>query len=113
MIIPVINLVSQCVCLFFPAMPVATASFGIFKCLDYSLFRTSKEILYIPLSYDARYRVKQVVDAFTNRFSKGASAFVFSGLYAAGVSISASVYPMIGVVASAIWLKAASLLRKD
>ena len=45
-----------------------------FKCIDYSLFRAAKELLYIPLSYDAKYRTKGIIDVFAYRFGKGAAS---------------------------------------
>ena len=45
-------------------------AFALFKTIDYSTFRAAKEILYIPLSFDARYRAKEVIDVFGYRFGK-------------------------------------------
>ena len=46
------------------------------KALDYSLFRAAKEILYIPLDYDAKTRGKAVVDMLVYRFAKGLASAV-------------------------------------
>jgi ATP/ADP translocase len=40
----------------------------------YSVFRAVKELLYVPLSFDARYRAKEIIDAFVYRASKGMTA---------------------------------------
>ena len=73
------------------------------KGMDYSIFRASKETLYIPFSYDTRYRAKQVADAFTYRFAKGVTALWVSGLSAVG-TIAQGFYPALGVVFSGAWL---------
>jgi len=70
--------------------------------MDYSIFRASKETLYIPFSYDTRYRAKQVADAFTYRFSKGFTAMALSALKAAG-SIPAAAYASAALVFSGLW----------
>lgn len=49
----------------------ATLCQFIGKCTDYSLFRASKEILYIPLSYTEKTRGKAIVDIFVYRVAKG------------------------------------------
>ena len=58
----------------FPSLGVCTAVFLLFKAFDYSLFRAAKEVLYIPLPFDARYRVKEFNDAFLYRASKGGTS---------------------------------------
>ncbi len=44
------------------------------KALDYSLFRASKEMLYIPLSYAEKTQGKALVDVLTYRVAKGLAA---------------------------------------
>lgn len=54
------------------------------KCLDYSLFRHAKELLYIPLSYQDRTRGKALVDMLTYRLAKGGASLLLLGLIATG-----------------------------
>ncbi|HAF95203.1 MAG: hypothetical protein A2X34_05380 [Elusimicrobia bacterium GWC2_51_8] len=71
----------------------AVLAYGGFKILDYSVFRAGKEIVYIPFSFDVRYRAKQVIDSFVYRFSKGvASGFISL------VSIITGSFPQAGYV---------------
>jgi len=101
--IPAVHIVT-CLLLFFtPTLGLASAAFLLFKGMDYSIFRASKETLYIPFSYDTRYRAKQVADAFTYRFAKGVTAVWVSGLKTLG-TIAPGFYPALGVVFSAAWL---------
>ena len=44
------------------------------KSLTYSIFRSAKEILYIPLSYVEKYKGKAIIDMFIYRFAKAAIA---------------------------------------
>lgn len=40
------------------------------KSFNYSINRTSKELLYIPLKSDEKFKAKAVIDMFAYRFSK-------------------------------------------
>jgi len=62
----------------FPILPVLGAVFFISKTVDYSVFRAAKEVLYIPLSFTARYRAKMTVDALIYRSSKGVVSALLS-----------------------------------
>jgi len=52
------------------------------KGFDYTLFRSAKEILYIPLSYAEKTQGKFIVDVFTYRVAKGAASLLLLGLLA-------------------------------
>ncbi len=96
--------VAACAVLFtHPTLAVAATAMILFKGFDYSLFRGAKEILYIPLSYDARYRAKQVIDAFAYRFSKGATAGVLSLATAAFGAVPGAAYAVAAGLAALVW----------
>jgi len=100
--IPAVHIITCLLLFIYPSLGVASAALLLFKGLDYSIFRASKETLYIPFSYDTRYRAKQVADAFTYRFAKGLTATWISGLKAAG-SVAPNFYPALGLVFSTAW----------
>lgn len=104
MAIPAVHLTACLLLVFVPSLAVASFAFLMFKGLDYSLFRATKETLYIPLPYDVRYRAKQVADAFMYRFAKGSTATAFSvfGLY--GIAVLPAVYPAVAALFAAVWL---------
>ncbi len=111
--IPLVHVCTAGLMLVYPGLTVAAVALLLFKGIDYSVFRASKELLYIPLPFDARYRIKQVVDAFNYRFSKGMAA--------GGISLAKSLlgtlpgwaYPAISLAAAGAWVVAAvSLARK-
>ncbi len=74
--IPIVHFVSSLVLTRSPSLQTGAAAYMIFKALDYSIFRAGKELFYMPLSYDSRYRAKQVIDSFGYRSSKSGSASV-------------------------------------
>ncbi len=78
-------------------------AFFLFKAFDYSVFRAAKEVLYVPLGFDERYRAKQIIDVFGYRTGKGASSVVIVLLQRAGVLMS-NYYLAAGFIATAVWL---------
>ena len=86
-----------------PSVATSGTAFLLFKAFDYSIFRAAKEILYIPLSFDARYRAKEFIDVFGYRFSKGAISLVVALGQRAGL-VFESAYGLLALTASSIWL---------
>ncbi|MBN1197600.1 MAG: hypothetical protein JXA62_09360 [Candidatus Aminicenantes bacterium] len=88
---------------FFPLLSILGAAFFLSKTVDYSVFRAAKEVLYIPLSFQARYRAKMTVDALIYRSTKG----VVSGALAiAGRTLGflpLRFYPLLAVMVCAGW----------
>ncbi|MBI5744935.1 MAG: hypothetical protein HY952_10350 [Elusimicrobia bacterium] len=102
--IPAVHIATCALLFFYPSLALASGAFLLFKGMDYSIFRASKETLYIPFSYDTRYRAKQVADAFTYRFAKGVTGTWISAMKAAGAMVAPTFYPALGVVFSGAWL---------
>ena len=111
--IPILHL-TTCIILFFhPSLLAGAGAYILFKALDYSVFRTGKEILYIPLPFDARYRAKEVIDAFIYRASKG----ITSGLIASAAilfgRLPGATYSAIAIVSATAWIYFAHLLTRN
>lgn len=90
-----------------PVFWVAAVAKVVGKGLDYSLFRTCKELLYIPLGYAEQTQGKAVVDVLTYRVAKGAAAFALLGLVAANVGPWSTALAGVGV---AVWVGLAALI---
>ncbi len=101
--IPAVHFIAAAVLVFHPTLFAAAAAFLLFKCLDYSLFRAAKEVLYIPLSFDARYRAKQVIDTFTYRFSMGFTGGILSVITRAAGAIPGAAYTVLAMVSTLAW----------
>lgn len=82
---------------------IASGAYILFKSLDYSVFRAAKEIIYIPLPFDVRYRAKEVIDVFGYRFGKGGTSLVITILQRAGLVV-APFFSWIGAGAALVWL---------
>lgn len=57
-----------------PGFVSAAASKTLSKAMDYSLFKASKEMLYLPLNYGEKTRAKAIIDMFGYRSAKGAAS---------------------------------------
>jgi AAA family ATP:ADP antiporter len=53
-----------------PSFYLVVAAFSTIKACDYSLFTILKEMLYLPLSSDEKFKAKAVIDVFAYRSSK-------------------------------------------
>ncbi|NLC58458.1 MAG: hypothetical protein GX774_16615 [Armatimonadetes bacterium] len=111
-LIPLIHLGTCLALLLHPTLGTGALAYMTFKGLDYSLFRAGKEILYIPLSFDMRYRAKEVIDAFVYRFSKGVMGGLTEG---AGLllALPGQAYPAVAMVAAVVWLPLVLRLTKQ
>lgn len=103
-LIPIVNLFALAYMFFSPSVWGCAVAYGVFKTLDYSIFRASKELLYLPLSFDARYRSKEVIDVLGNRVSKGLASIAVTFFQWAGVVFSTLIYATTGLVAVIFWL---------
>ena len=100
--IPAVHLLTCAILTIKPSLWSGLIAFLLFKALDYSIFRAGKEIFYIPLSFDARYRVKQIIDTFGYRTAKGGSAGVLAlvGLFA---KIPGAAFSVVAMVMAGFW----------
>lgn len=103
--IPVLHMLAAVLLFLHPALGVGAFAFLVFKSVDYSLFRAAKEILYMPLPFDARYRAKEIIDAFGYRASKGGAAGVVAGISLLATSpLPVALYPVTAMATAAVWL---------
>ncbi len=62
-----------------PSFGAVAFSFGSMKSLDYSIFGIIKEMLFIPLKLDEKFKAKAVIDIFAARTAKAlASLFILA-----------------------------------
>jgi len=99
---PLIQMVASAFSFAHPTLRSAATAYLIFKMFDYSLFKAAKETLYIPLSYDARYRAKEVIDVFGYRAAKGLTSAVIALFERLGATITRA-YAPVALAATASW----------
>lgn len=62
--------------LLYPTFQMMCFSFGTIKALDYSLFAITKEMLYIPLKVEEKFKAKAIIDVFAYRSSKALASLL-------------------------------------
>jgi AAA family ATP:ADP antiporter len=87
-----------------PRALVTSIAFVTAKVFDYSLFRATKEMLYLPLEATAKTVGKSIVDMGTYRAAKAGASFLLIVLVPFGTSVVAGT----GVGLAAIWLVCAT-----
>ncbi len=103
LIMPIIHLVVIIVAIIEPNVLTVGLAFFLFKAFDYSIFRAAKELLYIPLGFDERYRAKELIDVFGYRAGKGGSSVAIVVLQKAGLIMN-NYYLAIGFIFAMFWL---------
>ncbi len=84
-----------------PTFAIISFSFVFLKSIDFSLFGVIREMLYIPLKTDEKFRAKAVIDVFAYRTSKAVvSLFIISLQLIAGVQI----LPVVTALSIAVFL---------
>ncbi|MYB66652.1 hypothetical protein F4083_01790 [Candidatus Poribacteria bacterium] len=101
--IPIVHLINGYILLSIPSLKTGAIAYLTFKAFDYSLFRAGKELFYMPLTYDERYRAKQIIDSFGYRFAKGGSAGVIELIRLVVTTIPGMAYALTAMVFSCIW----------
>ncbi|MDN3508450.1 MAG: Npt1/Npt2 family nucleotide transporter [Candidatus Neptunochlamydia sp.] len=78
-VVPGILLGNAALTLIAPSFGVITYGFSVIKTFDYSIFNILKEMLYVPLKTDEKFKAKVVIDVFAYRSAKAfASLFVIA-----------------------------------
>jgi AAA family ATP:ADP antiporter len=111
LMIPLASLAGYAAALAFPALMVLFVARAAESGLDYSLSNTTRQALWLVTSRDAKYKAKQVIDAFVVRFGDAASA----GLVWLGVQehFALTTFLSVNLVLSALWLGVAVLLGRS
>lgn len=65
---------------FLPTFGLITFSYITVKCFDFSLFGVIREMMYVPLKKDEKFRAKAFIDVFAHRTSKACASFLIFAL---------------------------------
>lgn len=98
--------------LVFPSFSMATYSFASIKALDYSFFGIIREMLYIPLKTDEKYKAKAIIDVFAYRSAKAfASLFLIFIQNVTGLNVIILISIM-SMIIYFIWTRVVSIMFK-
>jgi ATP/ADP translocase len=110
--IPFLHLCTVSAMLIFPNSWASGLSLIIFKGIDYSLFRSSKEIFYMPLNFAERFRTKEFIDIFCYRMSKTGTSILVTGGQQLGLVFTTNIYGLMGLGAIFLWINNISEIIK-
>ena len=113
LIVPFLLCINSIVFQIFPFFGVISFAYISVKSCDFSLFGVIKEMLYIPLKPDEKFRAKSVIDVFAYRSSKALASLLIIALQAA---LGAAFLPILGwasVALFGVWIAIVAILFKD
>ncbi len=80
LVIPIVLALYAVGFLIFPTFPFICLYFANIKALDYSIFGIIKEMLYIPLKVDEKFKAKAIIDVFAYRTAKACASLIIVAL---------------------------------
>jgi AAA family ATP:ADP antiporter len=98
---------------FIPFFGVISFAYISVKSFDFSLFGVIKEMLYIPLAPDEKFRAKAVIDVFAHRSSKAIASALILGLQ---WTLGSTFFPILNLGCIAffvLWIVSVFLLFKE
>ncbi|MGC6416861.1 MAG: Npt1/Npt2 family nucleotide transporter [Bradymonadia bacterium] len=102
---PIVLLVTLSCFIFMPTLGLISVAFIAGKSMDYSVYRTAKEALYLPLAQRERALGKAVIDIMVYRVAKaGAAIFLLALSWLGDLSASTAVIGGLAVAAVSAWL---------
>ncbi len=97
----------------FPIFGVISFAFISIKSCDFSLFGVIKEMLYIPLKPDEKFRAKAVIDVFAYRSSKAIGSGLILGLQALLGTAFSPVLRWASIALFALWIGIVLILYRE
>lgn len=85
----------------FPFSHCISTAFITCKALDFSVFGVVREMLYIPLKPDEKYRARAVIDIFAHRSSKAFSSVLIIGMTA---FFSSHLLTFLNIAIAILWI---------
>ena len=84
-LIPITLVFNAVLLIFRPTLAIASYVFIYIKSMDYSIFGIIKEMLYLPMKVEQKFKTKALIDIFAFRTAKAFAAFflLFMGFYKA------------------------------
>ena len=103
LMIPLVLLANGLMVWLIPTFALVSFSFIFLKAIDFSIFGVIKEMLYIPLRLDEKYRAKAIIDVFAYRTSKALIALAILGLQFFLAEYVLNLTGILAIVLFALW----------
>ncbi|MGF1670811.1 MAG: Npt1/Npt2 family nucleotide transporter [Balneolaceae bacterium] len=109
---PVGLFIASVLMMFEPVLAVAVFLGGFDGATQYSIDKTSREILFLPFSQRMKERIKFFMDVFVDRFFRGIAGFILLGLvFIADFSVQQIAYVVTAFIL--VWIGLAWRARKE
>lgn len=79
LMVPIMLMMNGLLFLSFPSFLVISYCYAAIKIFDYSFFGVIREMLYVPLKLDEKFRAKAVIDVFAYRSAKAGASLLLLG----------------------------------
>lgn len=96
----------------FPFFRLISICFSTIKSFDYSIFGILKEMLYVPLSVDEKFKAKAIIDVFAYRTAKAISSFIILGLQVFFIESLSTIISWVLLIIFSLWAVISLLLFK-
>ncbi|MFA6118912.1 MAG: Npt1/Npt2 family nucleotide transporter [Parachlamydiales bacterium] len=110
MIVPLVLAFNSILFLVFPSFAMITMAFATIKTMDYSFFGILREMLYIPLKTDEKYRAKAIIDVFAYRSAKAFASLFLIFIQNITVLNLILLITILSMIIYFIWARVVSLL---
>lgn len=99
--VPLILLGNSLLAMAIPTFAIISLSYVFIKSVDFSLFGVIREMLYIPMKLDEKFRAKAIIDVFAYRSSKALVSVCILGLQ---LFLGSEILGITSVVSTAVFL---------
>ncbi len=93
-----------------PGFAMAAFLYVLIKSLDFSFFNIIREMLFVPLKTDEKFRAKAIIDVFGHRTSKAFASVLLIGIQFIAGSAVFQFANYLAIVIFIVWLAAVSVL---
>jgi len=111
-LIPSVLVLSMGLFAVFPVFSMISFAFITIRALDFSIFGVIKEMLYVPLSSDEKFRAKSVIDVFAYRTSKALASFMILLVQAVFVETT-HVLTYVAIAIALLWIGSVAYGMKE
>jgi AAA family ATP:ADP antiporter len=87
-----------------PILAVVVATQVLQRAGNYAIMRPAREILFVSVSAEEKYKAKNVIDTVVYRGGDLVSAWIYAGLQAAGFAASGIAFSALAVTGVCTWL---------
>lgn len=111
-LIPLMLCLSALASFLMPSFAMVSFSFIFLKAIDFSFFGIAREMLYIPLRLDEKFRAKAIIDVFAYRTSKAVVSLCVLALQAVASAFILEAVSFLSILVFIAWMGVVAFLLK-